>query len=350
MPHPSRATRGFTLVEVLIAIVLLSVGLLALGAWQLGLAGHGESMRQRGEALRLAQDRLELWRLQASTEPAPATNGWDESALRSNTRYERAWTATSAPDDTTQDATIDVRWTDRAGPQSLVLRSAVTPADPAEAGWLLAGTGPFEAARPLHRSPHLPLGALPVGNTGRSKLRWPGERPAWLLFDDASGALIAECAVEPNPDNTTRRTLDDACVQETGLMLQGYIDGDVPTVLPHLRFTAPKAWAREPDCILQPAPDARHAGGALDSHLHYSCRMHPIDHDGDARTPRHWSARVSLGGVGELRVCRYTADPSRTDPAAHPEVYREVTIALSQQNFHLAREGCPAGTAVQASG
>ena len=59
--HALRATvrRGFTLVEVLVAVLLLDVGLLALAAGSAGLVRQTNLLRARTFALQLAELRIE---------------------------------------------------------------------------------------------------------------------------------------------------------------------------------------------------------------------------------------------------------------------------------------------------
>ena len=56
---PARRQRGLTLLESLVAFLVLSIGALALLRVQPELRQHLEFARQRGEALRLAQQEIE---------------------------------------------------------------------------------------------------------------------------------------------------------------------------------------------------------------------------------------------------------------------------------------------------
>ena len=51
--------RGFSLIEVLVAVVILSVGLLALAALQINIVRSSADAKSRSTALSLAQEKLE---------------------------------------------------------------------------------------------------------------------------------------------------------------------------------------------------------------------------------------------------------------------------------------------------
>jgi prepilin-type N-terminal cleavage/methylation domain-containing protein len=57
--HGSRGLAGFSLIEVMIAMVLLSIGLLAIGAAQLRALEYGADANDRGQATYLAQQQLD---------------------------------------------------------------------------------------------------------------------------------------------------------------------------------------------------------------------------------------------------------------------------------------------------
>lgn len=115
---PARRQRGFTLIESLIAFLVLSIGALALLRLQPELRQHLEFARQRGEAVRLAQQEIEGLR-------GPATPAeFDAIADRALTlepdglgspRYalQRRVDTTSWPG--AKGIEVAVAWTDRQG-------------------------------------------------------------------------------------------------------------------------------------------------------------------------------------------------------------------------------------------
>ncbi|MDQ3555637.1 MAG: prepilin-type N-terminal cleavage/methylation domain-containing protein, partial [Gemmatimonadota bacterium] len=60
MTHPSSSATGFTLIEVLFAMVLIAVGFLGLQALSIGAARMAAGAEARSHAARLASRDLEL--------------------------------------------------------------------------------------------------------------------------------------------------------------------------------------------------------------------------------------------------------------------------------------------------
>jgi type IV pilus modification protein PilV len=117
-----RQAAGFTLVEVLIAVVVVSIGALALGSLQVALSRHADAARQRTEATKLAISRLEELRgfEQVLTEAdkqayADLLSGSDQPLLDSNTRFERQWQVQGTAEDPYRRVDVQVTWTDRSG-------------------------------------------------------------------------------------------------------------------------------------------------------------------------------------------------------------------------------------------
>ena len=81
---------GFTLLEALIALLVMSFGMMALAGMQLSLSRSGDVAKQRTEAVRLAQQQMEVLRSYASVAAwAALVGGWDTATT--NTLYTRTW-------------------------------------------------------------------------------------------------------------------------------------------------------------------------------------------------------------------------------------------------------------------
>lgn len=70
--HPHKRSAGFTLIELMVALVVISVSLLALGAFTLAVLSSDNVARQRTVATQLAEQELEKW-FQSNTAPAQTT-------------------------------------------------------------------------------------------------------------------------------------------------------------------------------------------------------------------------------------------------------------------------------------
>ncbi len=128
-----RRQRGVTLIESLIAVLLLSVGALALMRVQPELRQHAEFARQRSEAVQLAQEELEATRGIATTAGFAALadraitlepDGLGRPRFALQRRVDAlAWPGAKA-------VTVQVSWVDRQGEaQQLSLHTLLATAD-----------------------------------------------------------------------------------------------------------------------------------------------------------------------------------------------------------------------------
>lgn len=176
MMIPARASRpsGFSLIEVLIAVVILSFGLLALSALQGSLFRNSAESKAQSVGLSLASEKLEYFRgYRDSTVYTALTSGADGTAgaplAVGGVDYTRSWTvtryaypeaggnftsvgntaalgATYASNNEFKRVSVTVGWTDPQGnPQSVTLEDAIAAIDPGDSRKIAKNAG---SARP----------------------------------------------------------------------------------------------------------------------------------------------------------------------------------------------------------
>ena len=128
-----RAQRGTSLLEALIAFLVLSLGMVSIARVQGHLRLDADVARQRTEAVRLAQQDMETLRSELTFSAIASAS----RSANTGTAYaiERRITATGMPH--AKAASITVRWVDRSGvAQQVALHSVIAGTDPRLSGAL----------------------------------------------------------------------------------------------------------------------------------------------------------------------------------------------------------------------
>ena len=402
--RPARRQRGTTLLEALVAFLVLSLGMLTVARVQTQLRFNSDVARQRSEAVRLGQDELETLRAfsviaasgtaRSFADVATASRTVDSTTGHaSNTRYlvARQVDAASAPHAKT--ASVTVSWTDRAGdPQHVVLDSLISGTDPAYSGALGLSRSSTQAKGALGRATAIPLGAKDLGN-GSSAFKPVRAGTVALVFDNSTGMVTARCTGVAAA--TAALTLSDltGCDARTGQLLSGTVRftaaappqpgqaNDVPLALSVALALSGGNYPQAPVCDAEPMKTVTYTAagsprteavpinalpayvGAAswaetgDRHTAYACVVHPL-------ASGLWSGRTQLvpagwtlgNGPAARRVCRYTADLDASGSidanAEHPADYAGVTGALANQNFLVVKgsEACPGAAAARIDG
>lgn len=105
--------KGFTLIEVLVGLVILAIGLLAIGGMQLASVKGNAFSGHLTQASVLAQDRLEVLRNLPWGHPDLSVGIHDEGTIP-NTIFTREYRVALIPGTTMLDVTVTVRWRDEA--------------------------------------------------------------------------------------------------------------------------------------------------------------------------------------------------------------------------------------------
>ena len=144
----NRATmQGFSLVEVLVALVILGVGLLGLARLQLGMLGGTAESVLHDSAIRLAEDKLESLRFEWAAGQKPQS-GSDETKAYEVT-MQRAWSC-SVNDRGLAETTVTIRWRDpRTGEENtLSIPAKLAAPQLAAQGWLIQSGAPLREPLP----------------------------------------------------------------------------------------------------------------------------------------------------------------------------------------------------------
>lgn len=199
--------RGVSLVEALVALVVMAIGATAVVGLQVSVRANSDLAKQRSEAVRLAQDTIEDWRSFVSLAAVAGKRDWTDMAsvsaatpeliAGSNVTFARSIVvvARGATDDNPLSNTVHVTvtWTDRTGaPQRVDLNSMMLGTAPELAGSLSIPSKGSLVSNPKGRHPTIPQNAVDLGD-GTSRFAPPGGGALRWIFDNASG-VIRSCS------------------------------------------------------------------------------------------------------------------------------------------------------------
>jgi len=243
-----RPESGFTLIEALIALLIVSFGMLAIAGFQITLSFNADVAKQRSEALRLAQQKIEQYRSfqQTTGDGHPGTvfdyaddviteTGEAITGYTSNTTFTRNTTVTGAAADARKWVNVQVTWPDRLGAtQSVNLQTVISRSDPNDIGTLATGPGTVTSRTPKNRNINIPYPAVPLAG-GKSGFL-PPTASRFYVFDNTSGDILGYCT---NTGLLTENATIDvngasptaSCTSQAAYLLSGYIrffDGNNP--------------------------------------------------------------------------------------------------------------------------
>lgn len=375
LPTSTRRQHGISLIEALIALLVLSLGMLTVSQLQGHLRLGSDIARQRTEAVRLGQEDIEALRAYSLVAASGAARSWAgiTSAARNvdastgyatHTRYTVAREIVSTNALAAKTAAVTVHWNDRDGEaQKVVLTTVIAANDPAHGGLLTLAPSAVHAKGPSSRSSRVPLLAKDLGN-GSSVMKPSSTSTTALVFDNTSGNVTARCS-GINPGTATRDlALTDltACAAVTAQLLSGSVrfsqasppdaarGNDAPLGLTIALALTGGTYATAPEC--SSAAVQTEAG---DRYVAYHCVVEPL-------ASGRWSGRSTIVPIGwalgtgadARQVCRYSADLDGSGAIdsneEHPAAYSAVGHSLANQNFLVIRgnQTCPAGASTDA--
>lgn len=366
-------SRGFSLIEALVALLVMGFGMLGVLGIQSSLRQYSDTSKQRTEAVRLAQEGTETWRAfvklgsdagatdytDITTHGPIAVVGTLASATNTSYTMERQVVTLPTAADMPQSGKwlqTTLRWNDRTGAEQRVdFHTHISGISPDFAGTLLAAPAGGKGAirRPQGRHPGIPRGAVDDGS-GTSSFSPPGLPSTTWTFDNLTGLITRIC----NPTCTG--------TDFVGFLLSGYVRFSDPADPPPGTFRQPVgADAETPAAgsstfgtigvsVNQTAPTAK-AGTVVCAtqtfplYVAYYCAVEATTAD------KRWSGRSYITGplfaadaadasASAARACRYT--PQTVDPATpplknaeHPKDYAAVVETLFNQDFLVIRAG-----------
>jgi type IV pilus modification protein PilV len=375
--HRKPAARGFTLLEALVALLVVAFGMLGIVKMQSVISGSADVAKQRSEAVRLGQEKMECLRSFSQIASAAATtancNGtlnvlsWNGlgsatdpanplTSSYSNTSYSRNWSLTGAPSDPLRALTVTVQWTDRAEQaQSVTLTSVIAKADPLKEGMLgFPLPANSNLKRPKDRNLNIPVPATQLGD-GKSVYQI-GSALA-VVFSNESGSVIQKCNTVVTVSNYESGTA--GCTSYDAYIVAGYVTAEsaaalaVPTGINTASLTG---WdtGGAISCTYSTAVD-QSTGATLSDSKYYLCVIPVVAGSAWSGTIRLAGLTSSTAGNNSSRwlACRfqYANNANLSDNARNVQPYATVRESLDNQNYYVvAGSSCPSVTTIVGNG
>jgi hypothetical protein len=218
--------RGVSLVEALVALAVMSIGMLALVGVQSTMRLNSDLAKQRTEATRIASEEIELVRSFTSMDVVNGQPGvsYDEIVSRvieryqapdgiGNTSYRVVRNVTDLPGSAQKVVSVRVQWVDRTNqPQTVTLDSAISGAAPTLGAMLVVPYRDSAVSRKQGRHISIPEGAVDLGD-GYSRFQPPGSTGLGWYFNNLTGVLRVCAAGVVNYTTCPLATLVSGAVQ-----------------------------------------------------------------------------------------------------------------------------------------
>ena len=378
--------RGVALIEALVALLIMAFGMVALVGLQGTLRRGSDLAKQRGEAIRLAQQEMESLRSYSvlvhpdPANPAAGVRAFADIATpaasanvgeaNSNATFMRTRSVTDGPVDwpgnepLVKALRVRVDWIDRAeGPQFVQVDSFISRADPGLSGSLGIAPASTTTQRPAGREALIPLAAKDLGNGSSVFVPSLNDTVAWV-FNNLTGVITGQCTVAMNTSSAavTAAMVAGCSNNRSHYLLSGFVRFSFLSPPDSVQPNSP-ALTLDVGLVLpgtvpnhQCYDDSAQVIAASGSVVSFYCIVEPNN-----AVPRVWSARLNLLGIplavgdpSPRKICRFTADydgNGSISNSEHPLNYVNVSGALTRQNFLVinASESCPAGHAVNAA-
>lgn len=359
-----RRQRGISLIEAMVALLVMGFGALALVGVQASLRINGDIAKQRAEAVRIAQASIERWRSFSELSGDVAAEVYYSEIADdardvdgTNATFAVVETVATSTDPSFKTFTADVSWTDRTDQtQRVQLSTAIAGVSSTLAATLSIPTKTSPLGTPGNRHPAIPKEAL-TQEDGTSTFAPPGAGTVAWVFNNNTGMITKVCSGVGLTN----------CIAVNARLLAGFIqfatstseptaaDSELPsgTNLGGLQVivnqTSPLADVGTVQCF---------EDTTVSAYVPYFCAVpdtgglgwagrslvvgFPVD--GITNLPLVASSR-SDASSDRFRVCRYTTRrahdiaPTQMSNREHPLDYASVFEPLINQNFLVIRAG-----------
>lgn len=363
--------RGFTILEVLIALIVMAFGLLSIAGMQLMLSRNADVAKQRSEATRLAEERIE--NLRAYDGIGSGTIDWNNLPTATqtvNTNTNTTFTVSVSLAGTTSDSlrpvSVTASWIDRAGDaQQVVLSSVLSKSDPKYIG--LVGN-PLPQNKPIKRVKNRNLNIpVPAKDLGNQKSSTQFASNFVIVYNNVDGSVVYIC--NPGVDDASKDTINglldnNQCAAVNGYIVAGYLHlgaslssaektavqnflttaGGMNTELV-TRSAANPSYATR--CSLKAATD-QNTNAPIADYLYYICVVPLADLNST------WSGRIRFGAAvspvtipptgtlatafDDMLVCRIQYQSGAvTANERNEQPYSAVNMSLDEQNYFIAK-------------
>lgn len=358
----TRRARGVSLVEAMVALAVMAIGLLGVVGLQATLRANADVSRQRSEAVRIAQERLEhlrgyrsLDRTDDHTYESIATApGEPMDTAVANTEFTLYQTVSELEPQAGRAKMVELKvaWRDRRAEndnQWVDFATFIAGTPPDLSGSLFMPGNTTGLALPGGRHPAIPSEAELDEGGSTSTFRLPDSGGVSWVFNNLTGVIVSIC-MPSTP-----------CVASNAYLLSGYVrfatghrpdtaDAETPPPIDVALLTS----IQTPFVTLQrsgsPALVVECLHQIAAAYVAYYCAV-PL-----ASGSTTWSGRSTLhlsnlatlprddvldtrNAANKVRVCRYTPMPSPTRNIDHPLNYADVRGALTNQNFLVISAG-----------
>lgn len=379
MNSTKRGQAGFTILEALVSLVIMGFGIFSLAGMQIAISSNADIAKQRTEAVRLAEQKIESFRsytgiattvVGQGTISASALN-WNalvggSDSITTNATYTRTWTLGGTITDPMRALTVTVAWTDRTNTaQAVLLSTMLSKTDPADSGFL-GFPLPLNTnlKRPLNRNLSIPIPSIDLG-TGSSAVAF-GSGGQYVLFSNISGDVVQICKPGLPGGSTTAQIIaalttpgTNNCTSITGYIVSGYVGKDSSVSnndwnaiqnglgIDYSGITRNAASAVGITCQFGNAID-QGTGAVIAGYKYYICVI-PLTAPAtppSTNGPYNWSGKILIAGPSvwhgsgnKYFVCRYqyVAANDLTDVnQMNVQPYVNVNVSLDQQNYLIA--------------